>query len=487
MRLQREIQASEEGRFLEMVGILSQTSGNAAAASAQASPAARAGSHYGSPIGSPTSAAWGTPSGTPTTSNRLAPPTPTSGYRAAGPPPQVAVRKSSEAEASSLRVAVVAPGGGTGINGAVYADLDRNPRFRVDIVGQSRAPYDVYPPCWPHGAPAPNLETFAEEVLGSGVTGCSHCMVFGSRGGQVVLPHLWAAELQGRLAPVPPAFVINGGCAMNLPVKTQWPERAITFLLIGGQDNFRGNFSPEEYVSETLSHVPRANKTTAILYVNEMVHMPQQQLLQAVMGKALRGLCSWRRSGQPPLEHFRSILSAISKDGWSGRLLYTSAPGAWEDVKFAHFHVDRLPAVPLPAHSACDEQEVEAMQFTEFTKSDELRALWKAAARAARSGGNAPMASGCGNRFATVVKAVASGGGSQEEHRQREATLQLPIGRCGDTLQLPVHSRMGVADATPISRALGMPGRLPNSTPISPNSPFAFFPNDQSPSFLKVQ
>ena len=36
-----------------------------------------------------------------------------------------------------------------------------------------------------------------------------HCMVFGSRGGQVVLPELWAA-LGNK---VPPSIVINGGAA----------------------------------------------------------------------------------------------------------------------------------------------------------------------------------------------------------------------------------------------------------------------------------
>ncbi|CAE7821890.1 unnamed protein product [Symbiodinium sp. CCMP2592] len=46
---------------------------------------------------------------------------------------------------SKITVAVVAPGAGTGINGAIYSELGRNPSFKVEVVGRSRAPYDVYP------------------------------------------------------------------------------------------------------------------------------------------------------------------------------------------------------------------------------------------------------------------------------------------------------------------------------------------------------
>lgn len=195
---------------------------------------------------------------------------------------------------SKITVAVVAPGAGTGINGAIYSELGRNPSFKVEVVGRSRAPYDVYPPCWPHGAPAPNLQSFADEVLETGVHREVQTMVFGSRGGQVVLPHLWQAQEHGLCPPVPPVVVINGGCAMKLPTPVRWPESAVSFLLIGGQDNFRGRLSVEDYVAETRSHVPLANKTTAILFVQEMTHMPQQPLLRGVLRLMLKAIASWK-------------------------------------------------------------------------------------------------------------------------------------------------------------------------------------------------
>lgn len=274
-----------------------------------------------------------------------------------------------------IAVAVIAPGAGTGINGAVYQNLNREPRFKVEIVGRSRAQYDCYPPNWPHGGPAPNLESFAAEVLAQRVVERNHCLVFGSRGGQVVLPYFWKAQAQGLLK-VPPAFIINGGCAMNIPDTVKWPHDAITFLLIGGQDNFRGHFTTDQYVSDTQGHVPKQNSTTAILYVHEMVHMPQMNLLNGCIQYVLRALMAWQSVGKPPLEHFRAILGKLSRDGWSGRLLYTSAPGAWEDIKFSRTDVGKLPAAPVA------EPEMRGPML--FTQKDELKALWRAAITAAK-------------------------------------------------------------------------------------------------------
>lgn len=75
-------------------------------------------------------------------------------------------------------------------------------------------------PNWPHGAPAPNLQTFAEEVLETRVHERVRCMVFGSRGGQVVLPQMWQAQAQGLYREVPPAVIINGGCVWVLSVES---------------------------------------------------------------------------------------------------------------------------------------------------------------------------------------------------------------------------------------------------------------------------
>jgi hypothetical protein len=385
----------------------------------------------------------------------------------------------NKAASAPISIAVIAPGAGTGINGAVYAELNKDPRYHVEIVGQSRTPYDCYPPCWPHGCAAPNLESFANEVVESRIVEGSDCLVFGSRGGQVVLPYLWNAEAQGRIAPVPPAFVINGGCAMNLPTRTHWPDSAVTFLMIGGQDNFRGHFSIPEYIEETRSHVPKANRTTAILFVEEMVHMPQQTLLYGIIGTALRSLGSWKASRQPPLEHFRNILSNLHQGGWSGHLLFTSSAGVWEDIKFSGFTVGRLPVAPPSSQTGLPEEN-EAPEPLEFTRQDELKALWKAAVFAQMPSHKAPMSAGSGNRVFAVAKAATAQAVEAQAEVQRSAqrkhSLRLPVPV--EALRVPSGH---MQDPTPISRALGLPARR-GSTPVSPNNPCTFFVNDPSPS-----
>jgi len=231
-------------------------------------------------------------------------------------------------------VTVVAPGGGTSANACVYAELGRLPEFKLDIAGHSRAPYDRYPPSWPQGAAGPNLETFAKELLDQGKVERSDLLVVGSRGGQVVLPYVWRS-LGDR---APPAVVLNGGCAMQLPTAVQWPKAAITFILIGGQDNFRGNMSLEEYVADAKSRVPKSNGTTAILFVNEMVHMPQANLLSAVLRPMLKTLLTWQKTGpsQAPQAELQAVLAALTQMRcWNGRLMYTQAPGAWQDIPFS--------------------------------------------------------------------------------------------------------------------------------------------------------
>lgn len=273
-----------------------------------------------------------------------------------------------------ITVAVVAPGAGTGINGAIYSELGRNPGFKVEVIGRSRAPYDVYPPCWPHGAAAPNLQTFAEEVLETRVHERVRCMVFGSRGGQVVLPQMWQAQAMGLAAEVPPAVVINGGCAMKLPTAVAWPESQVLFLLIGGKDNFRGHLSIDEYIMETRSHVPAGNNTTAILFVKEMTHMPQQHLFRGLLGLMLKSIAAWKAEARVPLEIFRKVLSFLRKDGWSGSLMYTQPTGEWKAIDFSPFDIEthQVESTQMPH---------EELMPMEFTAKDEVKALWKAADR----------------------------------------------------------------------------------------------------------
>lgn len=366
---------------------------------------------------------------------------------------------------ATVRTTVVAPGAGTGINAVVYEHLQDSAEFKLSIVGQSRGPYDVYPASWSHGAPPPNLETFATGEVLRWVDN-TDCFIFGSRGGQVVLPTLW----RERGSSVPPAVVINGGCAMNLPEPCQWPGSAVTFMLIGGQDNFRGSLSEEAYVAETKRHVPASNGSTAILYVSEMTHMPQAQLLNAILPHMLRTALAWKvvqQTGQGRRrvkEEMRLILGALNKDGWSGHLMYTESEGRWEDVAFGPYIVDRQPMsrFAIPAEECC------AGSAHEYTRKEELLDMFRAAAANARPSGGVPAAQH-GARFGAAVHAAVLAAQAAQRPRPAVASqLQLPI-PATRSLQLPLplprsghspHSAYSgsssMVEATPISRALGL-------------------------------
>lgn len=232
-----------------------------------------------------------------------------------------------------LRVAVVAPGAGTGFNSSVYGYLKKVENYQVDVIGQARSRYDHYPMSWgpPEGGPPPCLETWGASLVGR-LQGAA-CLVVGSRGGQVVLPALWRA-----LGPaVPPTVCINGGCSMDLPTGGQgsWPESAYTFLILGGKDYFRGPLSPEEYVANAKKNVPARNGTTAILYINEMEHMPAPHLLQPILVSMVSGMISWKNMGKAPLADFHTMCQQLHQGGWTGRFLFTGAPGVWEDMSLS--------------------------------------------------------------------------------------------------------------------------------------------------------
>jgi len=361
-------------------------------------------------------------------------------------------------------ISVIAPGGGTGINGAVYAELGRDPRFRVEVVGQSRAPYDCYPETWPHGGPAPNLVSFAQDVLNQGVLERTDCLVCGSRGGQVVLPHFW----QQRGAAVPPAVVINGGVAMGLPTHVAWPDSAVTFIMIGGQDNFRGNLGCEEYIADTKSRVPPNNSTTSILYVEEMQHMPQATLLSAVLPHLIKAVLLWQADRVDNFrEELRHILQAMTSAGWRGRLMYTKAAGSWEEIDFGPYQVGKVSSqamVQTPEKPAAP---------IEHTRHDEMKALWRAAVRATAPGGGVPNAKE-GNRFAAAAAAAKVMATKREAAAQQRPSLPIPIARGENMLTIPVKAGQGrprsPADPTPISRALGI-ARAPYTSPAHSRSP----------------
>mmetsp|Transcript_121429 Transcript_121429/g.303027 ORF Transcript_121429/g.303027 Transcript_121429/m.303027 type:complete len:147 (+) Transcript_121429:2106-2546(+) len=124
---------------------------------------------------------------------------------------------------------------------------------------------------------------------------------------------------------------------MKLPTSVDWPRSAITFLLMGGRDNFRGAMSPEAYIADAKSRVPKENRTTAILFVNEMPHMPQCRLLAIVLPIMLKALLAWKDSGAeaPPKAELKALLAKLTEAAcWSGRLLYTQGAGAWQDTEF---------------------------------------------------------------------------------------------------------------------------------------------------------
>lgn len=247
------------------------------------------------------------------------------------------------ARAAPKRLAVIAPGAGVFTNGAVYGELGRGGEFKLDIVGQAGSAYDKYPQWFPGGQTAPNLDSFAGEVLEKGTVRRADVLVVGSRGGQVVLPRIW--QSMGESAP--PAVVINGGCAMGLPKTVHWPKSAVSLLLMGGRDNFRANKTPEEYVADAKRRVPGGNRSTAILYVNEMPHMPPAELLGAALPHMLRGALRWKEERRAPVDQLQALVAAISKAGpWSGRLMYTNDRGEWQELPFGG------KAQPAPAREA---------------------------------------------------------------------------------------------------------------------------------------
>ncbi|CAE8601208.1 unnamed protein product [Polarella glacialis] len=249
----------------------------------------------------------------------------------------------------AAKISVIAPGAGLGSVGSIYADLGRDSRFQVQVVGKKGVNYDRYPLGWETGSSPPNLASFGTDIARIGIPERTDCFIFGSRGGQAVLPVLWQALGDS----VPPSVVINGGCAMNLPGSAcRWPQHAVTLMLLGGQDYFRGSSSAEEYLQQTCRCVPTQNRTTALIYLPEMKHMPQKEVLDAMMFAMVLAALSWQESPQhPPLGFFRAAMQALEQEGFGGRLLYTVADadtGSWRELIFGPQVRDRPPQPPSP-------------------------------------------------------------------------------------------------------------------------------------------
>lgn len=288
----------------------------------------------------------------------------------------------------ALHVMVVAPGAGTGLNSDVYKELGEDEQIKVELCGSRGAAYDRYPPSWQNGKAPPNLETFAQELLAKPM---GDVLVLGSRGGQVVLPRFWQ-----RLGnQVPPAVVINGGCAMNLPgVKIPWPPQAVTIMLMGAQDFFKGQKSSAEYLTASKGHVP-ANSRTAILYVRQMQHMPSKALLQMVLGPLVMAAAMWKYSKNCPEDQLNSLTSQLEDESWSGSLHILQGT-SWKEKTFGSSEESPRKKKSIKGEKEADEsprkksktaqEDEEKPTFfgdrpVEVTRSAELRALLKAAVK----------------------------------------------------------------------------------------------------------
>lgn len=163
---------------------------------------------------------------------------------------------------------------------------------------------------------------------------------------------------------------------MNLPgPKIPWPSKAVTILLMGGQDFFRGKMSSAEYLEMSKKCVNPQNSTTAMIYVRQMQHMPQKRLLELVLRPLLVAAMAWKTSNKCPEEQLRDVQRALQAQSWSGVLLFTPAAGVWQESPFgaAEESPKRRPA----EEEACN---VPPAAPVEVTRTHENLSLWRAAA-----------------------------------------------------------------------------------------------------------
>lgn len=136
-----------------------------------------------------------------------------------------------------------------------------------------------------------------------------HCVVCGSRGGEVTLPALWL--LGCRL----PAVVINGGCAREAAAWL-WPAGVPVVLLTGGQDKINNEDwqrpgGDATYVARLWKAVPEANKpTTALLHMPLMRHRPDVVTLGEVLPPLVRYAASGLAEASKPTSDCLSMLAA---------------------------------------------------------------------------------------------------------------------------------------------------------------------------------
>lgn len=121
---------------------------------------------------------------------------------------------------------------------------------------------------------------------------------------------------------------------MRLPgPPVQWPQHAVTILILGGADYFRGRLSSTDYIAGARSRVPPGNTSTAILYIREMEHMPQSGILQIILQPLLLAAIYWKVSGRTPASELQAIRKDLEANKWSGVLSYPEG-GTWRQEDF---------------------------------------------------------------------------------------------------------------------------------------------------------
>jgi len=102
-----------------------------------------------------------------------------------------------------------------------------------------------------------------------------------------------------------------------------------------------------QYLGNTVRCVGADNRTTAVLYIPEMTHMPQKEVMGAVIAPLLLAALFWRRSpNDAPLRQLSAAGRALEQLGFASRLLYTGGPGQWQEMQFGPQTPD-TPAKPL--------------------------------------------------------------------------------------------------------------------------------------------
>mmetsp|Transcript_119874 Transcript_119874/g.188020 ORF Transcript_119874/g.188020 Transcript_119874/m.188020 type:complete len:511 (+) Transcript_119874:42-1574(+) len=367
----------------------------------------------------------------------------------------------------AARVSIIAPGAGVGSVGSVYEKLGSSPKLMVEVVGKKGILYDRYPEHWDTGAAPPNLQTFAEDLVRMGIPNRSDCFIFGSRGGQVVLPVMW--QHMGNL--MPPAIVVNGGCAMP-NTSSHWPASAVTLMLLGGDDFFRGAQSSEEYLFNTCQQVPAENVSTALLYIPEMKHMPQEDILSAVLPSLVDAALAWSKSKEPPLKDLLSAVEALEFGGWGGRLRFTSM-GFWQELVFGAPTVERPPAPPSPrppkrARCPCPPGTAVSVTPIHVALAQTLESHYETAAHARKIADDLsqdPQNHTICKRLLEFADGQDAEAWAAEGEVSRTKLQAVDKKQMNYSMRPPTRARSGTSGASS-SRRLQSPVLLGNSTPI---------------------